>query len=81
LNGARVKPSREFALSLHPNMPRKSQERQSSNALEITTNAALSILSVIKETSDIVPPLQIAASISISILESVKVRFSLVTLL
>ena len=53
----------------------KRQQTSGSDILSTTTDGALAVLTLLKESSDLFPPLKSAASIVISIAEAVKVRF------
>lgn len=58
-------------MSRKSNLKEKSSTR--SDQLGLTTNGALVVLSLIKDTTDAFPPLKSTAAIAVGLLESVKV--------
>jgi hypothetical protein len=54
-------------------MPRGSHSYDS-DGLTLSINSAVTVLSIVKDAADAVPPLKVAASVTLSLLESVQVK-------
>jgi hypothetical protein len=55
---------------------KQSPAKEPSDNLRMTADGAIAILSLVKETTDVFPPLKSAAAIVLGILDSVKVSLS-----